>query len=51
MSEPEKTEELDSEPGYDPDDDCKCLESGVEPEWEWDKAQGCWICSGCGEIC
>lgn len=29
---------------------CNCTENGIESEWEWNKDQGCYICSGCGEV-
>ncbi len=36
---------------YEPDGECECSKSGVEPEWEWNEKQHCWVCSGCGSIC
>lgn len=39
------------EPWYDPEDiGCSCTERGIDSEWEWDSEQGCYVCSGCGEV-
>lgn len=50
-TEAENLSEENNEPDYEPDGECRCLEDGVEPEWQWDKDQRCWVCSGCGETC
>lgn len=42
--------ENDEEPWYELEDSgCRCTESGVESEWEWNYEQQLYICAGCGD--
>lgn len=45
-----------SEPDYEVEDTGCACQSGdtakvsVDSEWEWNEDQGCWVCTGCGDI-
>lgn len=44
------------EPDYEAEDDgCSCQSDDPEvlsiaSEWEWNEDQGCYICTGCGDV-
>ena len=46
-----EAEAYEEMPDYELEDNgCRCTEDGVSSEWEWNKKQGCWICTGCGAV-
>jgi len=39
------------EPWYEPEDiGCHCTEADIDSEWEWDEEQGCYVCTGYGDV-
>lgn len=51
IDENDDNDDDESECWYDAEDiGCQCTEQGVESSWEWDKEQGCWVCSSCGDV-
>jgi hypothetical protein len=41
---------MKEEPIYEVEDNgCQCTKEGIDSEWNWDKNQECWVCSGCGD--
>lgn len=49
---PTDLEMVDSEgqePMYDLEDvECECTAEGIDPKWEWQFGEGCYVCTGCG---
>jgi hypothetical protein len=46
----------EKEPTFEAEDiGCQCNEDcddeeGYDSEWEWTPSQGCYVCTGCGDI-